>query len=125
MIKELPHDRAAFEAAKLAGELEYIRTSMVSQYISRRKVRQRSAILFFFYPVVYKLYKNSIKFLGTFPILQELKTGGILGLSGKGVDDMEYLNYIPIEILQLCNTELQLELVINNGMITDCQFGKE
>ena len=38
---------------------------------------------------------------------------------------MECLNDVNIEILQLCNTELQLELVINNGMITDCQFGKE
>jgi hypothetical protein len=36
MIKELPRDRAAFEAAKLAGELEHIRTSMVNQYISRK-----------------------------------------------------------------------------------------
>lgn len=38
---------------------------------------------------------------------------------------MEWLNDVELYILELCNSELQLELIINNGRITDVQFGKE
>jgi hypothetical protein len=71
------------------------------------------------------LHKNSIKFLGTFSDIARTENRVYTCLIRKGCEAMEYLNEISIEILQLCNDELQLELVINNGMITDCQFGKE
>ena len=36
MLRENPQDRAAFEAAKLQGELQHSHTSMIREYVSRK-----------------------------------------------------------------------------------------